>query len=72
MYTHVGSLDEFLRAYVNKFKISTVTTLEWKDFFLEFFDKEVRVHYIMQIMLWLKSISVRAHYIRLVKVCLVR
>ena len=38
---HVGSLDEFLRAYVKKFKFSTVTTLEWKDFFLEFFDKEV-------------------------------
>jgi leukotriene-A4 hydrolase len=39
----LGSLDEFLRAYVKKFKFSTVTTLEWKDFFLEFFDKEVHL-----------------------------
>ena len=37
----LGSLDEFLRAYVNKFKFSTVTSVEWKDFFLQFFDKEV-------------------------------
>lgn len=42
----VGSLDEFLRAYVNKFKFSTVTSLEWKDFFLEFFDKEVHNNYV--------------------------
>ena len=28
---------------MNKFKFSTVTSVEWKDFFLEFFDKEVHV-----------------------------
>ena len=29
---------------MNKFKFSTVISLEWKKFFLEFFDKEVATY----------------------------
>ena len=34
-------MDDFLKAYVNRFKYSTVTSVEWKVFFLEFFEEEV-------------------------------
>ena len=36
-----GFLDGFLKAYIAKYRYSTVTTEEWKEFFLDFFNKEV-------------------------------
>ena len=60
---------------MNKFKFSTVTSLEWKNFFLEFFDKEVlQLH--MQIALIVKVVLTSymhiISYYRLMKVCLMR
>ena len=40
---YVGSLDGFLKAYIAKYRYGSVTTEEWKVFFLEFFNKEVSV-----------------------------
>ena len=36
-----GSLNGFLKAYIAKFRYGTVTTEQWKQFLLEFFQKEV-------------------------------
>ncbi|XP_064400274.1 leukotriene A-4 hydrolase-like [Halichondria panicea] len=36
-----GSLDGFLRSYVNKYKFLTITSVEWKQYFLEYFKKQV-------------------------------
>ena len=40
-YLWPGSLDGFLKAYIAKYRYGTVTTDQWKEFFLEFFSKEV-------------------------------
>ena len=42
---HAGSLDGFLRAFVEKFKHTTVNSKEWKEFFLEYFHKQVNDAY---------------------------
>ena len=60
---------------MKKFKFSTVTSLEWKNFFLEFFDKEVLwLH--MQIALIVKVVLTSymhfISYYRLMKVCLMQ
>ena len=36
-----GSLDEFLKTYVEKFKFATISSEEWKEYFLNFFHKQV-------------------------------
>ena len=36
-----GSLDEFLKTYVEKFKFATISSEEWKEYFLSFFHKQV-------------------------------
>ena len=38
---HLGSLDEFLKTYVEKFKFATISSEEWKEYFLNFFHKQV-------------------------------
>ena len=37
----VGSLDGFLQSYVEAYKYKNLTTLEWKEFFLNFFEEQV-------------------------------
>lgn len=36
-----GALDSFLKSYVQKYKYRTINSVEWKEFFLEYFNKEV-------------------------------
>lgn len=35
--------DKYLRAHVEHFKYKTITTKDWKDFFLSYFHKQVCV-----------------------------
>ena len=42
-----GTLDGFLRSYVDKYKFLTITTAEWKENFLQYFHKQVNVNMIL-------------------------
>lgn len=37
-----GSLDGFLKSYVDKYKFSTITSPEWKEYFLQYFSAQVK------------------------------
>jgi len=45
---HVEVFDQYLRAHVEQFKYKTITTDDWKKFFLSYFHKQVCNHLIMQ------------------------
>ena len=37
-----AEMESFLRSYVDKFKYKNISTLEWKNYFLQYFQKKVR------------------------------
>ena len=38
---YIEIFDKYLRAHVENFKYKTITTDDWKEFFLSYFDKQV-------------------------------
>jgi len=36
----VGSLDEFLKSYVEKYKFGTISSEAWKQYFLQYFHQQ--------------------------------
>lgn len=54
-----GTLDGFLRRYVEKYKFLTITSAEWKENFLQYFHKQVNddiihmLHYHINIIMYI-------------------
>lgn len=40
----VGSLDEFLKSYVEKYKFGTISSETWKQYFLQYFHQQVKLY----------------------------
>ena len=38
----IGSLDEFLKSYVEKYKFGTISSETWKQYFLQYFHQQVK------------------------------
>lgn len=41
LFLYSGALDAYLRSYVEKYKFLTITSVEWKENFLQYFNKQV-------------------------------